>query len=216
MRQCTQAEIAVRSEFLLFVFVVLSSCQTAEVVLEGENSRVLVESLQGSYGDPAQDSSVLDAVVRDILTNSQHEDSIAFYGGLVSGSVGFDAETFPSGYHPVLKGFSFRPYDQDSRRHAVKNRQKLLVLRIQEFAIDGPAVERASGIFRRGEKRIVAQIYNGGFGGIVDGRLEYSSSFHYTVEDGEKGRKVKSIPEVRMFKFMLRSHKEASRSKLTI
>ena len=195
MRQRTQ--IAERLILSLGVVVVLGSCQTAGV-LEDESSRIC-------YWDPALDSDILDAVVRDILTSPLHEDAIAFYGGLFFGSVGFDAETFPSGYHPVLKGFSFRPYDQDSRRHAVKNRQKLLVLRMQEFAIDGPAVERASAVFRRGEKRIVAQVYNGGFGGIVDGRPEYSASFYYTFEDADKEWKVSLIPEERILRFMRRS-----------
>ena len=94
MRQRTQ--IAERLILSLGVVVVLGSCQTAGV-LEDESSRIC-------YWDPALDSDILDAVVRDILTSPLHEDAIAFYGGLFFGSVGFDAETFPSGYHPVLKG----------------------------------------------------------------------------------------------------------------
>jgi hypothetical protein len=119
---------------------------------------------------------MLDAIIRDLLTNPEFETIRCDYGAPRGRQIALDRSagrevSWPKDYRPEVDGFTF--VDADGMENAAKSKHRLLAMRLDKFRPD----QKVSDPF---DFPIEVVVYNAG--GWDDGDLISGCRFYYTVE----------------------------------
>jgi hypothetical protein len=145
--------------------------------VDGDHSAPAAAMTLLHQGDPARSDRdlILDAVIRDILTNPWLKVVRADYGSpdgkqIALQSLVEDGLCWPGGYHPRVVGYTFVPAPKGP---VDEKKPRMIGLRLDKFRPD----EKVSGPF---DASIEVVIYNAG--GVKDGDPSGGCRLFYTVE----------------------------------
>jgi hypothetical protein len=117
----------------------------------------------------SRDTNILDAIIRDVLTNQELASTREFYGGVGTRTVRHAG--FPPGYQPRLPGYYFEPLPSSNLGSGLK-----LTLNFSGIWIDQPPPKEAKDNFRKlrpsypAERGALLSFYNSG-GPTTNGNL---------------------------------------------
>ncbi|MBI4605973.1 MAG: hypothetical protein HY721_28750 [Planctomycetes bacterium] len=141
----------------------------------------VIEREDRGYADADQASAILNAVLKDLLTNPALKSLHTKMGTLGLTRVQLVRKTFPPGYSPAFPSFGFSDFDRDS--WAAGEKPATLIIMVETFEVPPRSHPPGENLFyARDDAKVVVNLRNGALEPAKKGSLLRAYSLYYKVE----------------------------------